>query len=321
MFGSIEEVIERFGQQRYICDRRVATVVYLAGRMQKPILVEGPAGVGKTELAKVLASSLGIDLIRLQCYEGLDEAKALYEWEYAKQLLYTQILKEKIGETLQGALTLREAVERIAHEGSVFFSDYFILPRPLLRAILADRPTVLLIDEIDKSDHEFEAFLLEVLSDFQVSVPELGTLRARQVPWVILTSNNTREMSDALKRRCLHLYIDFPSQSQELQIVQMKVPGISQKLAEEVVRVVHRVRKLDLKKTPSISETLDWARSLTLLNINRLDDSLVRDTLSAIFKYEGDLRKAQAELKDYLELEKKKGKDQPEAQTDKDFLH
>ena len=211
MFASIDDVIQQFAAQRYICNRRIATVVYLATHLEKPILIEGPAGVGKTELAKVVAAALGLNLIRLQCYEGLDEAKALYEWEYAKQLLYTQILKDKISEVIGGATSLSDAVDRIAVQDDVFFSDRFILPRPLLRSITSAERTVLLIDEIDKSDSEFEAFLLEVLSDFTVSVPELGTLRATHIPIVLLTSNNAREMSDALKRRCLHLYIDFPS--------------------------------------------------------------------------------------------------------------
>ncbi len=288
MFSSIDDVIQRFSAQQYITNRNIATVVYLAAEMKKPILVEGPAGVGKTELAKVLAAAVGHQLIRLQCYEGLDEAKALYEWEYAKQLLYTQILKDKISEVVGNAPTLREAVDRIASEDDVFFSDRFILPRPLLRAISSQAPCVLLIDEIDKSDAEFEAFLLELLSDFQVSVPELGTLRARHVPLVVLTSNNAREMSDALKRRCLHLFIDFPERAQELEIVRLKVPGVPERLASDVITVVHRIRKLDLKKAPSISETLDWAKALTILNIQSLDDQLVAETLSTILKYEGD---------------------------------
>jgi len=320
-FSSIEDVIERFSQQKYICSRRIATVVYLASRLEKPILVEGPAGVGKTELAKVLAGALGHDLIRLQCYQGLDEAKALYEWEYAKQLLYTQVLKDKISEVLGGAQTLQEAVDRIAREDGVFFSDRFILPRPLLRAISAPAPVVLLIDEIDKADSEFEAFLLEVLSDFQVSVPELGTLRAKHIPLVVLTSNNAREMSDALKRRCLHLYIDFPSAAQELEIVRLKVPNISAALAQEVVTVLQRIRQVDLKKTPSISETLDWAKALTVLNAERLNEQLVEDTLSAILKYEGDIRKAQDELKDYLQKQKAKLPVASAVEHEKDLLH
>ena len=301
MFGSIEEVLERFAGAGYIASRRLATVVYLAAGLEKPILVEGPAGVGKTELAKVLGRALARPLIRLQCYEGLDESKALYEWEYAKQLLYTQILKDKTGEILAGATGLAEAVERIAAQDEVFFSDRFILPRPLLRALRAEQPVVLLIDEIDKADAEFEAFLLELLSDFQVTVPELGTLQARHVPLVVLTSNNAREMSDALKRRCLHLYIDFPSAEQELRIVKLKVPGAADGLSRQVVQVVQALRKLELKKLPGISETLDWIRALTLLNVGNLEEGLVAETLDAVVKYEGDVRKAQHELKAYLE--------------------
>jgi MoxR-like ATPase len=320
MFQSIDDVIQRFAKLQYITSRTIGTVVYLATEMRKPILVEGPAGVGKTELAKVLAGALGHDLIRLQCYEGLDEAKALYEWEYAKQLLYTQILKDKISEVIGSARSLGEAVDRIASEDDVFFSDRFILPRPLLRAISSPQPVVLLIDEIDKSDTEFEAFLLEVLSDFQVSVPELGTLRAKHIPLVILTSNNAREMSDALKRRCLHLFIDFPDRAQELEIVRLKVPGVPERLAGEVVSVIQRIRKLDLKKVPSISETLDWAKALTLLNVKTLDEQLVAETLSAILKYEGDMRKAEHELKEYVELQRAKQKT-ARVEGDKDVLH
>lgn len=300
MFSSIDEVIERFAKNSYIASRRIATVIYLANAMKKPVLVEGPAGVGKTDLAKVVAASLGEDLIRLQCYEGLDEGKALYEWEYAKQLLYTQILKDKISEVLVGTHSLAQAVDKIAAEDEVFFSDKFILPRPLLKAITSDKQCVLLIDEIDKADAEFEAFLLELLSDFQVTVPEIGTFKAKKIPIVILTSNNAREMSDALKRRCLHLYIDFPSKEQELEIVRLKVPEAAAQLAEEVVNVVHSLRKLDLKKMPGISETLDWVKALTLLNVQNLDSALVDETLDTIVKYEGDVRKAQDELKEYL---------------------
>lgn len=307
MFASIDDVIERFSAHHYICNRRIATVVYLASHLEKPVLIEGPAGVGKTELAKVVAASLSLPLIRLQCYEGLDEAKALYEWEYAKQLLYTQILKDKISEVLGGADSLAEAVDRIARQDDVFFSDRFILPRPLLRSITSPTRTVLLIDEIDKSDSEFEAFLLEVLSDFTVSVPELGTLQAIHIPFVLLTSNNAREMSDALKRRCLHLYIDFPSAAQELEIVRLKVPGISAALADQVVAAVQRIRTLDLKKTPSISETLDWAKTLALLNADRLSEEMVVDTLSTVLKYEGDIRKAQDEMRAFLDAQRPRG--------------
>jgi len=320
MFASIDDVIERFAGQKYIASKRLATVVYLATALLKPVLVEGPAGVGKTDLAKALAASLDLDLIRLQCYEGLDESKALYEWEYAKQLLYTQILKDKISEVLQGARGLAEAVDRIAREDEVFFSERFVLPRPLLKAITSDKPSVLLIDEIDKSDAEFEAFLLELLSDFQVSVPELGTLKAKHIPVVVLTSNNAREISDALKRRCLHLYIDFPDRAQELSIIQLKAPDASRKLAEEVVTVVQSLRKLDLKKAPGISETLDWVKALTLLNVQSLDQDLVNETLDTIVKYEGDVRKAQEELKDYVRrVRARHGAEAPS--SDKDLLN
>ncbi len=303
-YSSIDEVRTRLAGQRYICDNNIATVVYLATRLGKPLLVEGPAGVGKTELAKVIAGSLGAELIRMQCYEGIDEAKALYEWEYAKQLLYTQILKEKISEVTAGAATLAEAVDRITSQDDVFFSKRFILPRPLLQAIQSEERSVLLIDEIDKADAEFEAFLLEILSDFQVTVPEIGTIEARHIPIVVLTSNNAREMSDALKRRCLHLYIDFPSPELELEIIRLKVPEAEASLAADITALLAALRKLDLKKQPSISETLDWAKALVIMNARNIGDAIVKDTLSTIAKYEGDLRKAEKELAGFVDKKK-----------------
>jgi MoxR-like ATPase len=300
MFSSIEEVTDQFRKHKYISNKEISTVIYLAERMQKPILVEGPAGVGKTSIAGVWAEAEGFELIRMQCYEGLDESKALYEWEYAKQLLYTQILKEKINEVLSDCKSLKEAVDRIDRQEDIFFSKQFILPRPLLQAILSERQVVLLIDEVDKADPEFEAFLLEVLGDFQVSVPELGTLKAKNIPRVILTSNNSREMTDALKRRCLHLFIDFPARSQEMEIVKLKVPGIGDTLARQVVDVMHKVRTVDLKKLPSISETLDWARALTILNTEALDEETIKSTLNLFLKYEGDIKKIGGNLQSLL---------------------
>jgi MoxR-like ATPase len=298
--SSVEETIELLDAQRYLIDRDAAVVAYLAVRLEKPVLVEGPAGVGKTELAKALAGALGRELVRLQCYEGLDEAKALYEWEYAKQLLYTQLLRDKLAETVGDATTLREAVERVAVQDDVFFSERFLLPRPLLRAILSETPTVLLVDEVDKSDAEFEAFLLEVLSDFAVTVPELGTIMARSRPVVVLTSNAAREMSDALRRRCLHLHLDFPSPERERAIIRRRVPEASEALAREVAITMSRLRTLGLRKLPSISESIDWARALVLLNADSLTPEAVRETLSLVLKYEGDLHIARENLRSLL---------------------
>ncbi len=296
MFESVENVQQRFRDARYIASRRISTVVYLAERMGRPVLIEGPAGVGKTELAKTLSELTGRKLIRLQCYEGLDEGKALYEWKYAKQLLYTQLLRDRIGELIADTPSLPDAVAKIAGQEDAFFSFRFLSARPLLAAILADDPVVLLVDEIDKAEPEFEAFLLEVLSDFQVSVPELGTIRAKHIPLVVLTSNNARELSDGLKRRCLHLFIDFPAPAEELEIIRMKVPQIPDELARAVVDAVQKIRGLDLRKPPSVSESLDWARSLVILNAKQLDAALVESTLTMLVKYEKDLERVKGAL-------------------------
>jgi MoxR-like ATPase len=296
MFESVEEVQQRFRDARYIANRRISTVVFLAARMGRPVLIEGPAGVGKTELAKTLADVTGRQLTRLQCYEGLDEGKALYEWKYAKQLLYTQLLRERIGELIADAPSLPEAVSRIAGQDDAFFSYRFLSPRPLLSAIRSDDPVVLLVDEIDKAEPEFEAFLLEVLSDFQVSIPELGTIKAKHVPLVVLTSNNARELSDGLKRRCLHLFIDFPAPADELEIIRLKVPEAPERLARAVVAAVQKIRALELRKPPSVSESIDWARSLVILNAKELDPALVESTLTILVKYEKDIERVKGAL-------------------------
>ncbi|RPJ01226.1 MAG: MoxR family ATPase [Chloroflexi bacterium] len=296
MFENVKQVSQSLAQQRYIATDEISTVLFLAEKLGKPLLAEGPAGVGKTELSKAWAAATDRELVRLQCYEGLDESKALYEWEYAKQMLYTQLLRDKLSHVLADARSLVEAADRLSQEEDVFFSERFLLPRPLLKAIQNERPTVLLIDEIDRADAEFEAFLLEVLSDFQVSIPEIGTIMARQHPVVFLTSNNTRELSEALKRRCLYIYIDYPNADEELRIVQLKVPELSPQLARDAVDLVQSLRQLDLRKNPSVSETLDWAHALVALNAKSLDPSVLENTLTVLLKYETDVARAQQAL-------------------------
>lgn len=292
----VEAIQDAFEEAGYICTTRIATVIRLAAALEKPVLIEGPPGVGKTELAKTCATVVNRPLVRLQCYEGLDESKALYEWKYGKQLLYTQLLKEQLGDVLDGAKGLDESMARLHEFGDVFYSEAFLESRPLLKAMEADQGGVLLIDEIDKADFEFESLLLEVLSDYQVSIPELGTIRARSKPLVFLTSNDTRDLSDALKRRCLHLHIPFPSVELEAKIVASRVPELAQSMTKKLVQFVHAVRSLDLKKAPAISETVDWAKSLLLLHAKDLDSALVQDTLNVLLKYEDDIQIAQGQL-------------------------
>jgi len=289
---NVGQVTKSLADQQYIASEEISTVVFLATQLGKPLLAEGPAGVGKTELAKSWAKAAGMPLIRLQCYEGLDESKALYEWEYAKQMLYTQLLRDKLSQMVTEAESLTDAADRLAREDDVFFSERFLLARPLLKAVLSDVPVVLLIDEIDRADAEFEAFLLEILSDFQVSIPELGTIEAKHRPFVVLTSNNTRELSEALKRRCLYLFVDYPSLENEINIVRQRLPQLNEKLARQAVEYVQSLRGLDLKKNPSVSETLDWAKALMMLNANTLDQRTLETTLTVLLKHESDVQKA-----------------------------
>jgi len=297
---SIDNIISAFAKFGYICSEKIATAVFLANALDKPILIEGPPGVGKTELANTMAMVTGHDLIRLQCYEGLDEAKALYEWKYGKQLLYTQILKEKLSDLLEGTEGLDGAIERLHSFGDVFYSEEFIEPRPLLKALTSETGSVLLIDEIDKADQEFESLLLEVLGHYQTSIPELGTIKAKIPPRVFLTSNNTRDLSDALKRRCLHLYIPYPDERLEQKIIASRLPSVDPELNRQLVSFVHSLRSLDLRKAPAISETIDWARSLVLLKASQLDRQLVRDTLNVLLKFEQDIQAAQEALPELL---------------------
>ncbi|MDZ4290609.1 MAG: MoxR family ATPase [Hydrogenophaga sp.] len=295
-FDSVDLVAKAFASVDYIASREISTSVYLGFNLEKPILVEGPAGVGKTELAKGMAEILDVPLIRMQCYEGLDESKALYEWKYGKQLLYTQLLKDKLGEMMQGAVGLAASMDKLHAHDDLFFSEHFLEPRPLYQALHQERGCVLLIDEIDKSDDEFEAFLLELLSDYQISVPELGTIKARTTPIVLLTSNNTREIGDALKRRCLHLYIQFPDTELEQRIIRSRVPEVEEHLRKQLVAFVQGLRTLDLKKLPAVSETIDWARTLVLLHARELDADHVRNTLNVLLKFQDDIDNVDGEI-------------------------
>ena len=294
---SIDAITAGLASVGYISTREISTAIYLAHNLRKPILIEGPAGVGKTDLAASMGRFLDVPLNRLQCYEGLDEGKALYEWKYGKQLLYTQLLKEKLGEVMDGATSLSAAFDKLTSFEDLFFSETFLEPRPLLTAMQQDQGSILLIDEIDKSDEEFEAYLLEILSDYQVTVPEIGTIQAQVPPLVILTSNNIRELGDALKRRCLHLYIDFPDPKRERAIVQARVPDVSADLLKQLVNFVHSLRDMDIRKRPSISETVDWARTLLLMHASELDEDMVRTTLNVLLKHESDIQAVDKELR------------------------
>ena len=297
---STPQRIERaFLDEGFVCTGQLSTTLFLAERLAKPLLLEGPPGVGKTEVGKLWARFHNAELVRLQCYEGLDEAKALYEWAYGKQMLYTQLLRETTARLLADAEDLDDAVQRLATGGDAFFSRPFLLERPLLRAIVSERPVVLLIDEVDRSDEEFEAFLLELLSDYQVSIPELGTLRAERPPRVVLTSNDARELSDALRRRCLYLYLDYPDAEAELRIVEQRIPGIAAGLAERVVRFAQKLRRADLRKRPGVAEVIDWALALTAVGAGDLSSEVVRCTLGALLKNREDIDHVLGELGRY----------------------
>ena len=302
---SIESIQASFEEKGYICNTHIATAIFLSQSLGKPILVEGPPGVGKTELAKATSDWMQKPLIRLQCYEGLDESKALYEWKYGKQLLYTQVLKDKLNSIVSKADTLESSIDSLDSFDDIFFSEKFLEPRPLLKAINSQEGSVLLIDEIDKSDDEFEAFLLEILSDYQISIPEIGTIKGKVKPMVFLTSNNTREIGDALKRRCIHLYIPFPDSHLEEKIIHSRVPEIHKDLQRQLVTFVQNLRNLDLKKLPSVSETIDWARALVLLNVKVLEPEIVRETLNILLKFQSDIDSSDPEIDSIIETAKK----------------
>jgi len=291
--SDVERLLAKAG---YLADPRTAMAAWLALKLSRPLLLEGPAGVGKTDLARALSEALARPLIRLQCYEGLDEGKALYEWDYAKQMLYTQLLRDAVAARTEGAASLTEAAERIGDAESALFGPKFLLARPLLRALTSDVPVVLLIDVVDRSDPEFEAFLLELLAEGQVTIPEIGTMKAKHPPLVILTTNATREMTDALRRRCLHAFLDYPPPSRELAILELRVPGIGKALADQLATFVAELRKVELRKTPSIAETIDWARALVTLGASALGTELAAATLGALVKHDEDRTKAESLL-------------------------
>ncbi len=293
---AVSDLTRRLAEAGYLAADELSLVCWLGLELGRPLLVEGPAGVGKTDLARALGSALSRELVRLQCYEGLDEARALYEWDYGKQILYAQLLREAVGAKTAGASSLAEAADRVAEADTAFFSRRFLIERPLLRALTSDAPVVLLVDEIDRADPEFEAFLLEVLAEGQVTIPELGTIRAKTAPLIVLTSNGTRDMSDALRRRCLHAFVDYPPPSREQAILALRVPGLAADLAAQLTRFAEKLRAMDLRKMPSIAETIDWGRALVLLGASALDANLARATLGVLLKYADDRDKVDPKL-------------------------
>jgi MoxR-like ATPase len=290
------DLSRRLARVGYLAGDDLALVCWLALSLGRPLLVEGPAGVGKTDLARALGEALPRDLVRLQCYEGLDEAKALYEWDYAKQMLYVQLLRDTVAARTEGAESLADAADRVAGADTAFFSRRFLVERPILRALTSPTPVVMLIDEVDRADPEFEAFLLEVLAEGQATIPELGTIRAKSLPLFVLTSNGTRDMTDALRRRCLHAFLDYPPPSREQAIIELRVPGIGNELSAQLAAFAREVRALDLRKVPSIAETIDWARALVLLGASAIDRELARSTLGVLVKYADDRAKVEAKL-------------------------